>query len=60
MDIVYTDSIIDPIDGLSNIRISWDTPEANGEFISKYQIKILSSDGVTYYENLANCDGSNP
>lgn len=43
---------------LVNVKISWLLPVTNGDAITKYQILILQSDGVTYSESVAYCDGS--
>ncbi len=56
MEIVITESIIDPIDQLSKVRIYFEEPEANGEYISKYQILIQKKDG-SFAEELTHCDG---
>jgi len=58
MDIVITDTLIDPVDNISKVRISWSEPIANGEFITKYQIMILKYGGVINLEDLIYCDGS--
>lgn len=60
MEIVYTDSFIDELDGISKIRISWQEPEPNGEFITKYQIKVQTWDLSTFVEPIQYCDGSDP
>lgn len=59
MEIVYTESFVDLIDGVSKVRIEFEEPEPNGESITKYQILIQKSDGVNYAEDLTHCDGSN-
>lgn len=41
------------------VRITWTAPFNNYESIDKYMILILKSDGTTYQENTAYCDGSN-
>lgn len=58
MEIVYTDSFVDAIDGISKVRITFSEPEANGEYISKYQIMVQKYDGVTFIEDTTHCDGS--
>jgi len=40
------------------VRISWTAPTTNGSPITKYQIKIRQSDGLTFSESIAYCDGS--
>jgi hypothetical protein len=47
----------------NNIHIAWTTPSSDsltdyGAVITSYQIMIESHDGVTFYEDVANCDGS--
>lgn len=42
----------------SYVRISWTAPNSNGSPITKYLIQIKQSDGVTYSESVAYCDGS--
>lgn len=44
------------IDG-ANIIFSWVAPASNGSPIISYTIKIMAHD-LTYYLNLAYCDGS--
>jgi hypothetical protein len=41
-----------------SVNISWTAPSSNGSPITQYQIQILSSDGVTYYTDTTDCDGS--
>jgi hypothetical protein len=60
MEVLMTESIYDPIDEIQKVRFSWIEPLANGEFITKYQIKFMRNDGLgnNYLEELVNCDGS--
>lgn len=58
MEILSTDSFVDELDGISKIRISFTEPEPNGEFITKYQIKVQTWDLVTFIEDTVDCDGS--
>jgi hypothetical protein len=60
MEVVLTQSIYDPIDTVQKVRFKWVEPLANGEFITKYHIKIMKNDGLgsTYLEELTDCDAS--
>ncbi len=60
MEVVLTQSVYDPIDMVQKVRFSWVEPKANGEFITKYQVKIMKNDGLgtTYLEELTDCDAS--
>ena len=40
------------------IVIQWEAPEDNGDVIISFAILIQHADGVTYSEDLVNCDGS--
>jgi hypothetical protein len=40
------------------VTIVWQTPASNGAEITSYQILIRQSDGLTFSEDLTNCDGS--
>lgn len=40
------------------MTISWTPPYNGGTQITAYTILIRESDGVTFTENLSNCDGS--
>jgi hypothetical protein len=42
----------------TTIRVNWNLPASNGDAITAYQVKILTSDGTTYAEDTTNCDGS--
>jgi len=59
MEIVGTETYYDIIDEVQKVRISWQEPLANGEFITKYQIKIQKYDASQFIEDLVHCDGSN-
>ena len=41
----------------TNVRISWNQPDARGSIITEYEIKIRSSDGE-FYEEETECHGS--
>lgn len=40
------------------VTIKWDTPVTNGAIVTAYVIKIRHSDGGTFTENIANCNGT--
>lgn len=42
-----------------NVDISWNLPDNNSDAIDAYEILILKSDGTTWLEDAANCDGTN-
>lgn len=42
----------------SNVVIEWVEPAANGSPLLGYRIEIRQSDGVTFSEELTNCDGT--
>lgn len=42
-----------------NVDISWTPPSDNSDSIDAYEILILKSDGTTWLEDTANCDGTN-
>ena len=43
------------------VVVSWTAPSSNGgATLQAYRIKLLTSDGVTFVEDRALCDGSNP
>ena len=42
-----------------NFRIEWSLPNDNGLPLTAYKIEILSSTANTWFEQTANCDGSN-
>ena len=42
------------------MRIDWTLPTSNGEAITAYLIKIQAADGLTYIEDLTNCNGADP
>lgn len=44
----------------SHVEISWDAPTANGASITAYKILIVTSDGSTFLETTAYCDGTDP
>lgn len=41
-----------------NIRVSWTTPDDGGAEITAYLIVIAHSDGVTFTEEVTECDGT--
>lgn len=41
-----------------NVVISWSAPSENGSQITSYAIKIRESNGVTFTQDLTNCDGT--
>jgi hypothetical protein len=41
------------------VRIAWIAPYANSATVDSYKILLLQSDGLTYSEDLPDCDGSN-
>ncbi len=43
-----------------NVKIDWDTPDANFNPILGYKVEIQTSDSNVWYEDQVNCDGSNP
>lgn len=43
-----------------SIKISWVEPFTGGSPITSYLIKIRMVDGISYQEETANCDGSDP
>lgn len=42
----------------ANVLISWTAPASNGAALSAYLVEIRQSDGTTFTEDSANCDGS--
>ena len=42
----------------SEVIIDWSAPAENGSPITSYTVTILQSDGLTYTEDTANCDGT--
>lgn len=44
----------------SNTLISWDAPDDGGTSIIAYTISIELKDGLSYAEELVNCDGTDP
>lgn len=42
----------------NNVVVQWAAPYNGGSRIIGYSITILSSDGINYYQDLVNCDGS--
>jgi hypothetical protein len=48
---------IDPADALA-VEISWTAPTNNYDALTEYEVLILQSDGVTYAEEPATCDGT--
>ena len=40
------------------VEITWLTPVTNGSPITSYRVTLRQSDGVTFTEDIANCDGS--
>jgi hypothetical protein len=44
----------------SHVAISWDAPTTNGASITAYKILIVTSDGSTFLETTAYCDGTDP
>jgi hypothetical protein len=40
------------------VEISWSAPDSRGSEITSYITSIRTSDGVTFMEDLTNCDGS--
>lgn len=43
----------------TGVTITWTPPFNGGSPITAYSVKIISSDGLTYYNDLVNCNGSN-
>jgi len=44
---------------LTNVIVDWPaTPDTHGADITSYQVLFLESDGTTYTEHLADCDGA--
>ena len=43
---------------IDKVVISWTAPYNGGSSTTAYSITIQHSDGVTYSEDLVNCDGS--
>lgn len=43
----------------NNVAITWTLPDDGSAPILAYSIRIGQEDGVTFTEDLANCDGSN-
>jgi hypothetical protein len=41
-----------------NVNISWISPTSNGESIISYEIEVLSSDGITFYQDTTDCNGN--
>ena len=44
--------------GGTHVRIFWTAPSAHSSAIDSYKILIGQSDGATFTENLANCNGA--
>jgi hypothetical protein len=42
----------------TNVIVDWTAASENGSIITSYTITIRESDGITYTEDLVNCDGS--
>ena len=42
----------------ANVLIKWSAPVSGGSAITSYDIKILASDGTTYYREPSGCDGT--
>lgn len=40
------------------VKIAWTAPSSNNVAIDAYKIEIISSNGVTYFEDLIHCDGT--
>ena len=40
------------------VRLSWVAPHANSAAVDAYKILLLQSDGLTYSQDLSDCDGS--
>ena len=40
------------------VNISWISPTSNGESIISYEIEVLSSDGITFYQDTTDCNGN--
>lgn len=55
-----TTSIV-PVSFLNdNLRIEWLAPNNRGYHITSYIIKIRTSDGVSFTEDVVDCDGTDP
>jgi hypothetical protein len=44
----------------TSVRVAWNPLATNGSPITAYKIEIKQQDGVSYTQDLTDCDGTNP